>query len=197
VAKHLTNVGKYVFGSIVEPRTNAFGVSQWSVGLVLQEADAQPLFELIEQYLEEKRVGNARFPKTNDGLKMPFFPSTKLLPDGTKEEVPGEFLFKFVRKFERKNKSGELTRNTPPAIYDSLGRVINGKVDRISSGSTGKAVFEVYVYDNAGVRGVTFQLLGFQIAELKVQELELPPIEGGFVAEQTEDDDIAAVLAGN
>jgi len=197
MTKHVSPIGKYVFGALIEPRTNAFGISQWTVGLVLQEDEAQPLFTLIEEALEAKRVGNPRFPATNEGLKMPFFPGTKLLPDGTREEIPGEFLFKFARKLERKTKTGEVTRNTPPAIYDSLGRVINGKVDQIGGGSTGKAVFEIYVYDNGGIRGVTLQLLGFQIAELKTRELELPPIEGGFVAEQSEDDDIAAVLAGN
>lgn len=197
MAKNLSNVGRFAFGALLEPRPNSFGAMEWALGFVISEDAAMPMFDVIESALQQKRAEQPRFPKTNDGLRMPFRVSEKKMEDGTKQVVPGEYLFKFSRKLERKMKTGETSRNTPPAIYDSLGRVINGKINRIGGGTTGKVVYDVFVYDSPAAKGVAFQLVGFQIAELKTSELELPPIEGGFVAEQTEDDDIAAVLAGN
>lgn len=192
----VTQVGRYAFGALTEPRTNPNSQKiEYNCGFVLSEADSEDIFANMEKAIEAKRAADPRFPKDNSALRFPFRESTKKLEDGTKEVVPGEYLWNFKRNAEIQRKTGELVRNNPPAIYDSLGRIVTGQVERFASGTTGKVVYDVYVYNMAGSKGVSLQLVGFQIAELKRGEVALSAIEGGWVSET--EDDFAAVLAGN
>jgi hypothetical protein len=196
VPSFVTSVGRYAFGALLEPRTNPNSSKlEYNVGFVLSEQDSEDIFAQMEKALEAKRAGDPRFPKDNSALRFPFRESTKKLEDGTKEVVPGEYLWNFKRNAEIQRKTGEMARNTPPVIYDSLGRIVTAQISRFASGTTGKVVYDVYVYNMAGSKGVSLQLVGFQIAELKRDEVALPTIEGGWVADA--DEDFAAVLAGN
>lgn len=174
-----TPVGKYIYGALIEPDVSDFGTA-WKLGFVLSEAESIPLFEIIETALDAKRREDAMFPKMNDKLFMPFKPSYEKNEAGEKVLKDGEYIWNFKKPYERKTRLGEIERNAPPTLYDGLGRIITGKVERISYGSTGKVVFTPYVCGNRANKGISFQLVGFQIASLSVDGPSLDAIEGGF-----------------
>lgn len=149
--------------------------------------------EIIEQALAVKRASDPRFPATNEKLKMPYRMSTKKLEDGTKEDDPENLLWNFKRKAKYRSKTGDTETRPRPQLYDSRGMIVTEAVSNVPGGSLGKVIFEPYVYDMAGSKGVQLQLHGFQISELKTMEVELQPIEGGWVSEEA--DPIAAALA--
>lgn len=194
LANHVTPLGTIVFGSIVDPRENPnSGKFEWNMGFVVPLADAGSIMEAIEQALIDERARNPRFPATNEKLLLPYRPSMKKLDDGTKEDDPDNLLFSLKRNAQYKTKTGEVRTNSRPAIYDSRGMVVTESVRSIPGGTTGKAVYECYVYDMPGSKGVQLQLRGFQIYEMKANQVELAPIEGGWVSEDA--DPIAAALA--
>lgn len=196
--KHLTPIGRHVYGALLEPRTTSFGKTEWMSALVLNDADSEPLFAVIEELLAAKRNENSKFPTDNSKLKLPFRPSERKNEAGEREAVEGEWLWSFVRRLERKGREGETVRNTPPTIYDSLGNVVTGKLNMIGGGTMGKVVFESFVYDSPANKGVSFQLCGFQISELMVApEQKLDPIEGGSFVLANEEAEIEALLGGN
>ena len=182
-----------VFGSLVDPRENPnSGKPEWNLGFVVSVSDAETIFQAIEQALEEKRSRDLRFPKGNEGLKMPYRPSEKKDETGQKVVDPENLLFSFKRNAQVTTKTGEIKNTTPPSLYDSAGKIVTGTIGGIRGGTTGKVVYEVYVYDRAGSKGVSLQIVGFQIAQLAKDTIELAPIEGGWVSEEL--DPIAAAL---
>ncbi len=194
--KHVTPLGRIVFGALCSPRENPnSGEVEWNLGFVLPVAESESILEAIEQALATKRAADPRFPAASDKLKMPYRMSTKKLEDGSREDDPDNLLFNFKRKAQYRTKTGDTETRTRPALYDSRGMVVTETVSNIPGGSTGKVVFEVYVYDMPGSKGVQLQLHGFQIAELKTNQVELQPIEGGWISEEA--DPIAAALAAS
>jgi hypothetical protein len=194
LANHVSPLGTIVFGNIVDPRENPnSGRIEWNIGVVIPLSDAESLLKIIESALAEKRALDTRFPTSNDKLHMPYRMSQKKLEDGSKEDDPDNLLFTFKRNARYQTRGGETKTNPRPSLYDSLGRIVTETVHVVPGGTTGKVIFEPFVYDMPGSKGVQFQLRGFQIAEMKKQEFELQPIEGGWVSE--EEDPIAAALA--
>ena len=199
--RFVTPIGRIAFGALTTPRVNDNnGKTEWHLGLVLKEEECEEIFANIENALTEARQRDLRFPKDNSKLNMPFQPSmTKDEQTGEKVPVDGELLFKMKRNASRTLRTGETERNDPPKIYDSTGRLVSpGSIGRIGGGTTGKAVYDLYVYNMTAAKGVQMQLIGFQINELKQpEEVQLAPIEGGWVAEESEADAIAGLLAGD
>lgn len=199
--RFVTPIGRIAFGALTTPRVNDNnGKTEWHLGLVLKEEECEEIFANIETALAEQRQRDLRFPKDNSRLNMPYQPSmTKDEQTGEKVPVDGELLFKFKRNAVRTLRTGETERMDPPKIYDSTGRVVNpATIGRIGGGTTGKAVYELYVYNMTAAKGVQMQLIGFQICELKQpDEVQLDPIEGGWIAEESEADEIAGLLAGD
>lgn len=192
-----TPIGTLVFGTLTDPRENPNnGKLEWNAGFVLPTAECEGLLGVIEDALTDMRSRKSTFPATNDKLHFPYRLSNKRLENGEREEDPDKLLWNFKRNAERRSKTGETTKNTPPNLYDANGKVVTGTVPRVPSGSTGRFVYDVYVYDMPGMKGVSFQIKGFQIAQLKEISLDLPPIEGGWVPDDTEVDAIASVLGG-
>ena len=201
MGQHATKaIGRIAFGSLIEPRVNeTSGKTEWSLGWVIAEEDAQDIYHHIEQALEDARQRDPRFPKDNSKLHIPIQPSMKKDDSGEKVPVDGELLVKFKRNAHRTLKTGEMTPNTPPHIYDATGRLVDPKtIGRVAGGSTGRVVYETYVYNMAAAKGVSLQLMGFQISTLQKEDaMDLPPIEGGWVAEQNEADSLAQLLAAD
>ena len=197
MAKHVTSIGRIAFNSLVTPRTSDFGKTSWDVGMVFTEKDSQSIFQAIEDELQRFRDTNrsGKDLPDNSKLKMPWRQSVQQNADGEKVPVDGEFLWVFKRPIsypDRRN-GGEM-KNTPPLIYDAIGKIVEGMTE-VPNQTTGKAIYEVGIYNRMGNSGVTMRLVGFQIAQLGEAGLDLAPIEGGFVA-GGDDDDISAVLAG-
>lgn len=194
--KFVSPIGAMVFGSIVEPRENPnSGKVEWNLGFVLSLEDSNSIMENIATAVAAKRAANPKFPQTDDKLKFPYRPSQRRNEEGEKEMDPDNLLWNFKRNATYQTKTGEIKQNNPPALYDSLGRLVTGTIDRVPSGTTGKVVYDIYVYDMPGAKGVSLQIVGFQIAEMKKIETDLAPIEGGWVPDEI--DDIAAALAGD
>ena len=192
--KFKTPVCRMVFGALTVPQTNDFG-STWNAGMVISEEDSQGLFKIIAQQLEDARSRDPKFPKKNEGLKMPWQPSMEKNEDGTKTPRDGEFLWVFNRKTTRKVR-GEEVKQTPPLLWDANGSLITDLGD-VPRGSEGIVHFEVRCYTMGG-GGVSFFLLGFQIAKLGESETpDLQPIEGGefVVNEGGAAVDVASVLS--
>ena len=178
----MTAVGRMAFGNLIEAKPDNFGNTRWGCGLILSDADVAPL-QKFEQLAIERRK---EFDKKFVAQSSPIVPSEKKNEDGTKEAVPGEWLVRFSRKLERKAKDGTLYRQDPPQLWDSLGRLVNGKIKEVPWGSMVAVRFEYYAY-NRGSMGVNFDLVGAQISELAVTEDAPPPIEGGWVVEDDMD----------
>ena len=198
MAKHVTSIGRIAFNSLVTPRTSDYGKTSWDVGMVLTEKDSQSIFQAIEDEIQRFRDTNrnGKDLPDNSKLKMPWRQSVQQNADGEKVPVDGEFLWVFKRPIsypDRRN-GGEM-KNTPPLIYDAMGKIVDGMTE-VPNQTTGKAIYEVGVYNRMGNSGVTMRLVGFQIAQLGEAGLDLAPIEGGSFVAGGEDDDISAVLAG-
>jgi len=194
MTRRVSPLGRFVFGALVQPRTNDFGKTEWSCGLQLSNDEGEPLLAAIEETLAAKRKGDPRFPQKNDGLRMPYRPSKSKGDNGEYIVDPDNMVWVFNRNHEIK-RNGEPTRNTPPLIYDSTGKIVQD-LNHIGFGSMIKVVYDIYCYSQPGGNGgVKLDLIGFQIADLKEMVEELAPIEGGWVAETTPAEDIASILA--
>ena len=188
MAQYKTSLGRVAFGNLVEARTSEFGKTEWTIGLVIDEAAANQMLLRMEEDLEGYRKGGpqrANFPvlaSIRTGIK----PSETKQEDGTKVPDPGNFLCVFKRQTTWKSKIGDLNRNTPPRMYDSLGRIIDPI--EVPRGSKGVVVYEHSIYNNPGNKGISLRLVGFQIAELADSDsILMEPIEGGtFVSEPEE-----------
>lgn len=196
---YVTPVGRIAFNSLISPRVNPnSGLMEYGCGFVLSHEDSESILANIERALEEYRVKNPKFPATNEKLIFPYEPSMRKKEDGTKEPELGLLLWKFKTKAQYKDKNtGELVNRTPPAIYDSLGRVVTGRIDRIPTNSEGKMVYEIYVYDMQANKGVQLQIRGCQVSKLEKSGPELTPIEGGWTPDEDSIDVIGAVLAAD
>jgi len=198
MAKHVTSIARVAFNSIINPRTSDFGKTSWDVGVVLTEKDSQSIFQAIEDEINRFRDANAKGKElpSNDKLKMPWRQSVRQNEDGEKVPVEGEFLWVFKRpvSYPDRRNGGEM-KNTPPLIYDSMGKIVDG-LQEVPNQTTGKVVYEVGIYNRMGNSGVTLRLVGFQIAEMGAGSgVDLTPIEGGtFVAEE-DSADIGALLS--
>ena len=165
MATYKTSLGRVAFGNLVEARTSEFGKTEWTLGLVIDEAAANEMLVRMEEDLDGYRKGGpqrANFPalaSIRTGIK----PSETKQEDGTKVQ-----------------------KNTPPRMYDSLGRIIDPI--EVPRGSKGVVVYEHSIYNNPGNKGISLRLVGFQIAELADSDSVLmEPIEGGtFVSEPEE-----------
>ena len=198
MAKHVTSIARVAFNSIINPRTSDFGKTSWDVGVVLTEKDYQSIFQAIKDEINRFRDANAKGKElpSNDKLKMPWRQSVRQNEDGEKVPVEGEFLWVFKRpvSYPDRRNGGEM-KNTPPLIYDSMGKIVDG-LQEVPNQTTGKVVYEVGIYNRMGNSGVTLRLVGFQIAEMGAGSgVDLTPIEGGtFVAEE-DSADIGALLS--
>ena len=90
------------------------------------------------------------------------------------DDIEGEAVFyiKMKRKVSGVRKDGSTWTNTPPALFDAMGKPLSEdmkqKVDKIGPGSTGRISFEAspYSHPSTGV-GIKVQPLAAQIIDLK------------------------------
>jgi hypothetical protein len=178
---HTTPIGRLAWSHIVDPAMSLSNKPEWSAGLVLAEADSLPLMELVNKTIEDERKKNPVFPRTNDLLIFPYGPSMKKNEAGVKEREPGMLVWKFKRPCQINKKATGLTDNSPPLLFDSMGRPV--KLPEVPSGSEGKMVFQPYPYNKAGNIGIGLQISGFQIVKLEKRAIELEAVEGGWTPE--------------
>lgn len=145
---------------------------EYSVRLILTEADAQPLVDQLQPHLDAAvEEAQAKFKElpvatrkklkevtVNDLYQIEYDPET--------EEATGNVIFKFAMKASGKTKDGkEWSRK--PAIFDSKGKRL-AKPEPIWGGTEGKVAFEVrpYFIAGTGAAGLKLGLNAVQIIEL-------------------------------
>ena len=188
-----TDVQEVAFAFVTEPRENLSGALEWNVGLNVPNESLQQFMDAFDAEIADKQKAG-KFPKPTPGnLNTPWKDSYKKDEDGTKTLVDTHKLVIFKRRVERKMR-GEIVRNNPPIIFDSLGQKVPNP-PRVGSGSKVKVIYQPYAYDTA-VKGVQFQLMGLQIVELKAaaSEITMAPVEGGWQAEREGLDELQAIL---
>lgn len=90
MAQYKTSLGRVAFGNLVEARTSEFGKTEWTIGLVIDEAAANQMLLRMEEDLEGYRKGGpqrANFPalaSIRTGIK----PSETKQEDGTRMPDP-------------------------------------------------------------------------------------------------------------
>lgn len=189
MATYKTSLGRVAFGNLVEARTSEFGKTEYVLGLVVNEPSANEMLLCMDEDLDGYRKSDpqrANFPLLTS-IRTGIKPSYTTQEDGTKVPDPGNFLCVFKRQTTwTSKKSGQVHKNTPPRLYDSLGRLID-PID-VPRGSKGVVVYEHSIYNNPGNKGISLRLVGFQIAELADSDsILMEPIEGGtFVSEPEE-----------
>lgn len=189
MAQFKTAIGRVAFGNLIEPRTSDYGKNEWILGVVLDEDATNQMLTRMDDELETYRKRNplhAKFPplaSLNNGIK----PSEIKDEEGNKTPDEGNFLAVFKRQTTWKSKQGDVNKQAPPRIYDSVGRILTDPID-VPRGSKGLVVYEHGIYNNPGNKGISLRLIGFQIAELaEGNDVKMEPIDGGtFVVEQEE-----------
>ena len=190
MAQFKTSVGRVAWSNLIEARTSDYGKTEWTLGLVLDEPGANEMLVRMDDELvayRKKDPRNAEFPPLNE-LKNGIKPSETKDEDGNKTPDEGNFLAVFKRQTTWMSRQGDKNTQTPPRIYDSVGRILTDPID-VPRGSKGLVVYEHGIYNNPGNKGITLRLVGFQIAELaEGNDVKLEAIDGGtFVVEPEED----------
>ena len=188
-----TDVQEVAFAYLSEPRENLSGALEWNVALNVPVTAMQQFEDAaLEEIADKQKAGRSPKP-TPKGWNTPWKDSYKKEEDGTKITVDDHNLVIFKRKVERKRR-GEIVRNNPPVIFDSLGQKVPNP-PKLGSGSKVKVIYNAFAYDTA-VKGVQFQLVGLQIVELKAaaSEISVAPVEGGWQAEREGIDELQAIL---
>jgi hypothetical protein len=185
-----TSVGRVAWSNLIEARTSDYGKTEWTLGLVLDEPATNEMLTRMDDELETYRKKNplhAKFPPLAS-LKNGIKPSEIKDEEGNKTPDEGNFLAVFKRQTTWKSKQGDTNKQTPPRIYDSVGRILTDPID-VPRGSRGLAVYEHGIYNNPGNKGISLRLVGFQIAELaEGNDVKLEAIDGGtFVVEPEEE----------
>ena len=192
-------VGRYAFGSIKTTQQTQDGKNEWLAALVFDVPECKPLFESIDEEIQE-RQNRKEFPiNPPKDAKMPFKPSMQKTDDGSKVAEEGKLLWVF-RKKELRMHRGEQVIASAPQIWDGGGLNITKNCPDIGYGSMLKVFYTPYAYTKFGV-GVTLQLLGVQIVELneRVDDFTPDAVEGAYRApeEMQPGKSLAEMFEGN
>ena len=180
MANFTTPTGRIAFCSLNEPRENLSKNLEWNVAIQLTEEESVPLQEALIKEIEVKQKAG-KFPaELPSNMNWPYRPGKEKNEAGDLVEVPGTYLWKFVRKATRMIK-GEVSRNAPPQIFDASGTHLMTP-PQIGGGSLVRAIFEPFAYSKIQF-GVQCQLRGVQIVSLvDANEIKLDAVEGGWIA---------------
>ena len=175
-----TPTGKIAFCSLNEPRENLSKNLEWNVAIQLSEEESVPLLEALNKELEMKQKAG-KFPtELPKNMHWPYQPAKQKDEAGVYQELPGFYLWKFVRKATRV-KNGEVSRTAPPQIFDASGTHLMNP-PTISGGSLVRAIWEPFAYSKVQF-GLQCQLRGVQIVSLvDSNEIKLDAVEGGWIA---------------
>lgn len=180
MANFTTPTGKIAFCSLNEPRENLSKNLEWNIAIQLSEEDSVPLLETLNKEVETKQKAGkfpAAMPST---MHWPYQPAKQKDETGVYHELPGFYLWKFVRKATRV-KNGEVSRTAPPQILDASGTFLTNP-PRVSGGSLVRVVWEPFAYSKVQF-GVQAQLRGVQIISLvDSSEIKVDAVEGGWIA---------------
>lgn len=151
---------------------------RYKVGVILSEADAQPLLKQLEPLLEQARIeGEEGFAnlKVEQRKKLKELTMNDLYSveyDRETEEPTGNLIFNFkmAASGTSKKPNGTVSNWTrKPALFDAAGKPLKGKLPEIWGGTVGVVAFEAYPYfiPVFGMAGLVLLLEAVQIIELQ------------------------------
>ena len=199
--EHTSPIGELVYGNLIEPEPNLSQKLAWQGGLKLENDQLGPILEALDRCIVEESARNPKFPNDAEKLQLPIKVSTDKNPDDPDgDRIPSttHSLVKFQRKLEyTAQKTGKVMQRSAPVIYDAKGTVVNGQIEELPWGSTGRFYFICKAYIYNGKPGVTLGLEGFQIATLgESSTREVEAITGGWVAPASDEVSMVESLAG-
>lgn len=199
MANHCTGTGSLAWAALVDPSEDTYSDKMtWNCGLVIGEEDMPSFLETLEKEIANRQKEGS-FPKempTGEQMKWPYKPSFKKDDNGQKIAEEGKIVLSFKRNTVRKV-NGETVNNSAPQILDSTGQLVVGQKPNPGPGSLVRVIYRPYAYKMKSFSGVTAQLLGVQIVELKERDsLQVDAVDGGWVAEAPRDD-FQAILDGD
>jgi len=193
-ATELSPIGTFIYGALVNPRTNKFNATAWECGLRLTLEEAEPVLAKINDCLANKRKQDPRFPAKDTDLNLPIKPGKTKDESGEYVPDPSSVVVQFKRNFMVRRKDGTQQQGQRPQIYDSTGANVTDQIQDVGFGTKLRVVYEPYAY-SGGNFGVQLQIKGVQIVEMAERNEALPPIEGGWVANTGADDNIDSILS--
>ena len=190
--------GKALWAKVFEPDTKYVPEGEYSVSVVVPEAEAANVCEQLEAQIQEK---HAEVVKENPKLKTvlstrdPFEKET----DEAGTET-GNLIFKTKTKARIKSRDGKVYEQNI-AVVDSKRTPMDGST-LIGNGSTVKVAFEPYSYMMQSTKqvGVTLRLKALQVIDLVEYGNSANSIfdeEDGFVATAVAKDDAVDVFGGD
>ena len=156
----VTPKGTAIYPHLTQPDTKFNALGEYKVSLAIDEAEAAPIVEDIEQALEQaKKMIPQGKPKKM--AEPPYF--NEVDNDG---QETGRIVFKFKMKAKINTKDGR-TIEMSPKLFDAQGRLIND-LESIWGGSTLRVSADLVPYYVATTgAGVSARLKAVQIIELK------------------------------
>ena len=199
--EHTSPIGELVFGNLIEPEPNLSQVLAWQGGLKLENDQLGPILEAFDRCIVEESSKNPKFPNDAEKLQLPIKAATDKNPDDPDgDRIPNttHSVIKFQRKLEyTAKKTGKVMQRSAPVLYDAKGTVVNGQIEELPWGSTGRFYFVCAPYIYMGKAGVTLGLEGFQIATLgESSNREVEAITGSWVAPASDEVSMVESLAG-
>lgn len=149
----------------------------YKVGVILSEAEAQPLLKTLEPLMEQARIeGEEGFAnlkvearKKLKELKVNDLYSVEY--DRETEEPTGNLIFNFKMAASGTSVKNGQTREwkRKPTLFDAKGKPLTGKLPEIWGGTVGVVAFEAspYFIAGTGTAGVSLKLAAAQIIELR------------------------------
>lgn len=187
---YVTPAGIASFPWLTKPDTKFNPEGEYRIGLVLDEATAQPLAEKLET-LRTQAYEAAQ--KANPKIKVkPADSPVKQLLDKDKNPVEGKVVINFKMKAKITSKKSGESWEQRPRIEDAQGTVlINPK---LGAGSLVKIAFEAVPYlmastKEAGISMRLKQVRVLNLVEFGAQQSAFGGAEDGYGAEQAESAD--------
>jgi hypothetical protein len=145
---------------------------EFKVQLILSEADAQPMIDLLDDAFKEAvREGEEKFAKLDIKSRKKFgeLKTNDLYDieyDQETEEPTGNLIFKFATKASGVNAKKQKWERAIP-LFDAKGKSV--KLKGIGGGTVGKIGFEAapYFIAGSGTAGLKLYLTGVQVIELR------------------------------
>lgn len=150
--------------------------------MVFDEPDCKSIFEAMDEEIKARQKQGKWPENPPKDARMPFKPSMQKQEDGSKVLEEGKLLWVFKRK-EFINRRGEKSLNSAPQVWDGGGLNITKNCPPIGLQSLLKVFYVPFAYNNMST-GVTLQLVGVQIVELKESLGDFTPgaVDGAYRA---------------
>ena len=168
--------GRALYPKLKDPDTKFKPEGEYSVKLLLSEAEAAPILEMCQRlqqaaFDEEFEKQQAAKPKMSaskirEGIKLAELPVKPQTDPETGEET-GDFVATFKMKASGITKKTGKPWSRRPALFDAKNKPLNPQKVDVWSGSVLKIIYTVSPFCTALGAGVSLRLEAVQVIELR------------------------------